>query len=333
MDGDIRESYRTLEDRLFYEGRFVTSSFIEQNNMKPPFQAIGLESFITLDEPICLRFVTEFYHSIEVKISGDDYPYIEFKLGTFTFQLSLSILSRIFNTPSRGSIFYTHEWSLNSLDTHFNNHFFSPEPKLVKQAITIARTTNRKLQRDPNTLFHDDLCLGVKGWELFIRENVFSVLGNRDHVNACTAYMLYYLKIKKKFNLTTVLLLRIEDFKKNSYGSMPYAMLLTRLFIHILQSNPQSIIPSGSFTYHERVMNPLDISRKTIKEKGKRGDHPSSSSSSSSSYENKKPSFLKFYKELSDNEDLTDEQREKRGMFKCLNCYFDTITKYLKKQK
>ncbi|GJU69599.1 hypothetical protein Tco_1255858 [Tanacetum coccineum] len=162
---------------------------------------------------------------------------------------------------------------------------------------------------------------------------MFSVLGNRDHVNACTAYMLYYLKIKKKFNLTTIILLRMEDFKKNSYGPMPYDMLFERLFKHILQSNPQSIVPFGSFTYHERVMNPLDISRKTIKDKGKRVDPPSSSSSSSSFDENEEPSFLEFYKKLSDNEDLTDEQKEKRGMFKCLNRYCDTITKYLKKQK
>ncbi|GKB85399.1 hypothetical protein Tco_0957671 [Tanacetum coccineum] len=81
------------------------------------------------------------------------------------------------------------------------------------------------------------------------------------------------------------------------------------------------------FTYHERVMNPLDIPRKTIKDKGKRVDPPSSFLSSSSSDENEEPSFLDFYKKLSDNKNLTDEQKEKRGMFKCLNRYFDTITK------
>nr|GEY16661.1 hypothetical protein [Tanacetum cinerariifolium] len=45
---------------------------------------------------------------------------------------------------------------------------------------------------------------------------------------------------------------------------------------------------------------------------------------------NEVPSFLEFYEELSGNEDLTDAQIEKRGMFKCLNRYFRTITKYLK---
>ncbi|GKD81370.1 hypothetical protein Tco_1348209 [Tanacetum coccineum] len=145
--------------------------------------------------------------------------------------------------------------------------------------------------------------------------------------------MLYYLKIQKNFNLAAMILLRKKDFKKSSYGPMPYAMLLTRLFKHILQSNPQSIIPFGCFTYHECVVNPLDISRKIIRDKGKRAAPPSSSSSSSSSDEKEESSFLEFYDELFDNGDLTNAQKDKRRMFKCLNRYFNIITKYLKKQK
>ncbi|GKB30523.1 hypothetical protein Tco_0869924, partial [Tanacetum coccineum] len=52
------------------------------------------------------------------------------------------------------------------------------------------------------------------------------------------------------------------------------------------------------------------------------------SSSSSSSNDNETPSFLEFYDELSDSEDSTKAQREKRGMFKCLNRYVGTITRY-----
>ncbi|GKD22650.1 hypothetical protein Tco_1224353 [Tanacetum coccineum] len=60
-------------------------------------------------------------------------------------------------------------------------------------------------------------------------------------------------------------------------------------------------------------MNPLDISWNHIKKKGKRVASPSSSSSSSSFDENEAPSFLELYEELSDNEDLTDLEREKRN--------------------
>nr|GEX32134.1 hypothetical protein [Tanacetum cinerariifolium] len=78
----------------------------------------------------------------------------------------------------------------------------------------------------------------------------------------------------------------------------------------------------------------IDISRNPTKEKGKRVAFPSAcSSSSSSSGDSEAPSFLEFYKELPNNENLTNVQREKRGMFKCLNHYSGTIPKYLKKQK
>ncbi|GJZ26286.1 hypothetical protein Tco_0570539 [Tanacetum coccineum] len=110
-----------------------------------------------------------------------------------------------------------------------------------------------------------------------------------------------------------MIVLRIGDVKKNSDAPIPYAMLLTRLFKHMLKTNPQSIVPFDRFTYHECVMNPLDISRKTIRDKGIRAAPPSSSSSSSSN-KDEETSSLQFYEELSDDEDLTNAQKEKRGM-------------------
>ncbi|GJW55491.1 hypothetical protein Tco_0099576 [Tanacetum coccineum] len=280
--------------------------------MLPSFQAVGVESFLTLDVPICPRFVAKFYHSLEIKREEEGFPYIEFKLGQFTFDKS----------------------SLKSLDDHPNSRFFSPKHDLVKKNITIPRTTRTQLQRNPNKLHIDDLRPELRGWELFLKENFFCTIGDRDHVNACTAYMLYYLTIKRKFNFTTMILYQMEEVKKDTNAPMPFVMLLARLYNHILQTNPQAIVLLARFTFHERVMNPLDISKNHTKEKGKRVASPSASTSSSSSSDgNEAPSFLEFYEELSDNEDLTDAQREKRGMFKCLNCYFGTITKYLKNQK
>ncbi|GKB28344.1 hypothetical protein Tco_0867745 [Tanacetum coccineum] len=74
-------------------------------------------------------------------------------------------------------------------------------------------------------------------------------------------------------------------------------------------------------------MDPLDISRNPSKEKGKKiVSSLVISSSSSSSNDNEAPSFLEFYDELCDNEDLTKAQREKRGMFKCLNRYKKSLS-------
>ncbi|GJU68889.1 hypothetical protein Tco_1255148 [Tanacetum coccineum] len=67
------------------------------------------------------------------------------------------------------------------------------------------------------------------------------------------------------------------------------------------------------FTFHEHVKDPLDISRNPSIEKGKKIASPLViSSSSSSSDDNEAPSFLEFYDELSDSEDLTNARREKR---------------------
>nr|GEV95518.1 hypothetical protein [Tanacetum cinerariifolium] len=145
MDEDLRESYHTLEKCLFHEGRFVTTSFIEANNMLPSFQTIGLEPFLTLNEPICPRFVVEFYHGLEFKRDEEERPYIEFKLDQFTFKLTSSQLSRILQTPYALETSYTSKWSLNTLDDHPNSNFFFPKHDLVKNNITIPKTTQTQL--------------------------------------------------------------------------------------------------------------------------------------------------------------------------------------------
>ncbi|GJW75239.1 hypothetical protein Tco_0134609 [Tanacetum coccineum] len=145
IDEELRESYRILEKHLFHEGRIVTPSFIIENNMLPFFQAIGLEPFLTLNEPICPRFVVEFYHNLKVKRNEEDIPYIEFKLGQFTFMLTPSSLSQILKTPHALETFYTSDWSLNSLDDNPNSNYFSPKHDIVKKAITTIRTTQAQL--------------------------------------------------------------------------------------------------------------------------------------------------------------------------------------------
>nr|GEV31134.1 hypothetical protein [Tanacetum cinerariifolium] len=261
MDEELRDSYRTLKKRLLHEGRIVTPSFIAKNDMLPFFQAIGFKPFLTLNEPICYRFVVEFYHSLEVKRNEVDIPYIEFKLGQFTFTLTPSRLSQILETPHALETFYTSKWSLNSLDDHPNSNYFGPKHDIIKKAITTPRTTQAQLLRDLDKLYIDDIRPDLKGWELFIKENFFCSIDKRNKVKACTAYMLYYLTIKRKFNFTLMIIYRMEEFIKKCKGPMPFAILLTRLHNHILSTNPQAIVLIARFTFHEHVNDPLDILR------------------------------------------------------------------------
>nr|GEU64382.1 copia protein [Tanacetum cinerariifolium] len=181
-------------------------------------------------------------------------------------------------------------------------------------------TTQAQLLRDPNKLYINDIHLDLKGWELFFKENFFCSIDKRNKVKVCTAYMLYYLTIRRKFNFTSMIIYRMEEVIKKCKGPM----LFTHLYNHILFTNPQAIFLIVRFTFHERVMDPLDISRNPSIVKGKKIASPPVILSSSSSYDdNEAPSFLEFNDELSDSEDLTKAQREKRGMFKCLNRYVE----------
>ncbi|GKE11105.1 hypothetical protein Tco_1414656 [Tanacetum coccineum] len=138
MDEELRDSYHTLEKRLFYKGRIVTPSFIAENNMLPFFQAI-------------------------VKRNELNIPYIEFKLGQFTFTLTPSRLSQILKTPHALETFYTSKWSLNSLDDHHKSNYFGPKHDIVRKAITTPYTTQAQLRRDPNKLYIDDIRPDLKG--------------------------------------------------------------------------------------------------------------------------------------------------------------------------
>nr|GEV80564.1 hypothetical protein [Tanacetum cinerariifolium] len=266
VDEELRESYRTLKKRLFHKGRIVTPSFISENNMLPFFQVVVLEPFLTLNEPICLRFVVEFYQSLKVKRDEELHPYID--------------------------------------------NYFGLKHDLFKKTITTPRTTEAQLLRDPNKLCIDDIRPDLKGWELFFKENLFCSIDKRNKVKACIAYMLYYLTIGRKFNFTLMIIYRMEEVINKPKGPMPFSMLLARLYNHILTTNPQAIVLIDRFTFHEHAMDPLDILRNLSKENGKNIASLSVISSSSLSFDdNEAPSFLEFYDELSDSEDLAKAQR------------------------
>nr|GEV56490.1 hypothetical protein [Tanacetum cinerariifolium] len=191
---------------------------------------------------------------------------------------------------------------------HLTKEEISAQTKITKDAIAEAAKLEGERRREEIVdLLGPKIELSIHGW-LSHRYGVCILSLDLDHVNACTAYKLYYLAIKRKFNFTTMIVYRMEDVKRNNNAPMPFTMLLTRLYKHILETNPQAIVPLDRFMFHECVMDPLDILRNPIKKKGKRVISPlaSSSSSSSSFDENKVPSFLKIYEELSENEELID---------------------------
>ncbi|GJS51652.1 retrovirus-related pol polyprotein from transposon TNT 1-94 [Tanacetum coccineum] len=113
----------------------------------------------------------------------------------------------------------------------------------------------------------------------------------------------------------------VDSFKyRGMIGSLLYLtasrpdIMLSVCLCARFQENPktthlEAIKRIFRFTFHKRVIDPLDISRNPSKEKGKRVASPLVTSYSySSSDDNEGPSFLEFYDELSDNMDLTKAQ-------------------------
>ncbi|GJW89010.1 hypothetical protein Tco_0164350 [Tanacetum coccineum] len=121
-----------------------------------------------------------------------------------------------------------------------------------------------------------------KKWETIISENVISLSGHKDHPNACLCYMLYCLANRKPFNLAYYIAHRMISVTQSSEITLPYAMLLTRLFKHIQPSHPYPL--SNDFQLENHVMIPLSNKRVfRFKRKGKSPRLPTPTPSNSGS--------------------------------------------------
>ena len=74
------EIFKDLENRYVHEGRTIDPDFLEDTNIREVFKAIDFDSLLDIDEPICPRFVLEFYAS--VKLLENDYGEISLNFST-----------------------------------------------------------------------------------------------------------------------------------------------------------------------------------------------------------------------------------------------------------
>ncbi|GJU28418.1 hypothetical protein Tco_1167039 [Tanacetum coccineum] len=145
----------------------------------------------------------------------------------------------------------------------------------------VTRIRHKAIVRvEENEILTREIVSTMKPWVEIIRENVFCLGGNRDHVPACLCYMLYCVAKSKKFNLAFFIAKQMEFVTKQSRLILPYGMLLTRLFKYVMGESPELF--NESYVLYDRVMYPLTAQqeRKTRKDYGtKRGRHSTSSSS------------------------------------------------------
>ncbi|GKF67199.1 hypothetical protein Tco_0196878 [Tanacetum coccineum] len=121
----------------------------------------------------------------------------------------------------------------------------------------------------------------MKLWVDIIHENVIYLGGHQDRVSACLCHMLYCIETSTPYNLAFFILKRMEKTRNKPKELLPYGMLLTRLFKHVVSIFLDLAI--DHYISYDRVMHPLapHYERKTRSDHGKKRPRDSNARSSS----------------------------------------------------
>jgi hypothetical protein len=340
-----RNIFKALEKRYVHEGRTIDPSFLTRANLHRELATINFDCLLEIDEPICPRFILEFYAS--VTISSDDYGYmsINFMVSSNQYTFTLNEFAQILGVPNHGTCIYTDKHSLTTLDTLMDRIHPDDTPIVSKDVLrehlfvrtsdTRRTRTGNEVNKDPYGMELNELKPQLKKWEEVLRANVISTIGNRDHINVCLCYMLYSLSVRQPFNLAYYMANRMVDIPVQGTTAMPYGMLLIRLFRHIspIPPTPRGLRLDYSLIPHTFV--PLSDKR-VSKAQGKRPHPPTSSLSSTMSEDDKLPNSrllpLEYLSQLPRIPKESEEYKKTKGMFKCLGRFLGKLNKKMDRQ-
>ncbi|GKC18644.1 hypothetical protein Tco_1020794 [Tanacetum coccineum] len=113
--------------------------------------------------------------------------------------------------------------------------------------VTLIRH-DKVIDVEDNQFLTREIVTVMKTWVEIIRENVFCLGGNRDHVPTCLCHMLYCIARSERYNLAYFVAKRMEFVTKQAQLILPYAKdskglwhekrsLLYFLFIRLRQSS------------------------------------------------------------------------------------------------
>ncbi|GKD46400.1 pentatricopeptide repeat-containing protein [Tanacetum coccineum] len=172
-------------------------------------------------------------------------------------------------------------WSLNYLSISVpSKGCYKTTPsslRVVKSFIQIprqgqvTRTKNKKtIVIDKNEILTREIQPHMKPWVDIIRENAICLVGHKDHVSACLCRMIYCIETSTRYNLAFFILKRMEKTQSKPKELLPYGMLLTRLFKHIMFVFPELAI--DLYISHDQVMHTLapHYEQKTRSDRGKK---------------------------------------------------------------
>ncbi|GJY66345.1 hypothetical protein Tco_0468583 [Tanacetum coccineum] len=162
-----------------------------------------------------------------------------------------------------------------------------PSPDDIKLIVQIERRDvvyrirhEQEIVVEDNQIFTCEITDIMKTWVDIIQENVFCLGQNRDHVPACLCHMLFCIATSRQYNLAYFIAKRMKFVTKQDWLILPYGMLLTRLFEHVVSENPE--LSNHLYVLYGRVIYPLTAQQERITRKDygtKRGRHSTSSAS------------------------------------------------------
>ncbi|GKC74963.1 hypothetical protein Tco_1125737, partial [Tanacetum coccineum] len=210
----IKERLRNLESRYIHEGRVVFKDFADINYVRSLFHFL------------------EFYSQYQINYSDEGQMFIEFVIQNQFFSYTFKEFAQILDIPCEGACVFTDKWSLDKLaygvptDGPYQTN--PPSPNDIISYIRIDREGHVcRIRHDQEIDVHDHQILTheivptLKPLEEIIRENVFCLGGNQDHVPACLCYMFYCVANSKKFNLAYYMEKRLEWVTKQSRLILP----------------------------------------------------------------------------------------------------------------
>ncbi|GJU18664.1 hypothetical protein Tco_1146630 [Tanacetum coccineum] len=215
--------------------------------------------------------------------------FVEFVIQNQFFSYSLEDFAQILDIPYTGACVFTNRWSLDELvygaplEGPYKTNLLSPDDIILyiredREGQVTRIRHKEEIEVQDYQILTRKVVSTLKPLEEIIRENVFCLGGNQDHVPACLCYMLYCVANSEKFNLVYYMAKRMEWVTKQSRLILPYGMLLTRLFNFIMSENPK--LSNESYVLYDRAMDPLGAQkeRKARKDRGMtRGRHSISS--------------------------------------------------------
>ncbi|GJY02543.1 hypothetical protein Tco_0360695 [Tanacetum coccineum] len=223
------------------------------SHIRSKFESIDFDCLLNLNEQIVPCFVLKFYSQLTFDYNFTGHFVVNFVMQSKSFSLTLEEFGQILKIPFNGHASHTDMWSLNYLSISVSSKgcykTTLPSPSVVKSFIQIPRqgqvthTKNKKsIVVDKNEILTREIEPYMKPWVYIILENAICLGGHNDHVSACLCHMLYCIETSTRYNLAFFILKRMEKTQSQPKELLPYGMLLTRLFKHVMSVFPELAI-------------------------------------------------------------------------------------------